>query len=76
MDDAKQELIDTVQKFETKQAEFNELELIVEQLKNENQKLSDELIILTNLKQELETRSISRHDYDELQNRLNSVEGI
>lgn len=75
LEDAKQELIDTVQKFETKQAEFNELESTVEQLKNENQKLSDELAILTNLKQELETRSISRHDYDELQNRLNSVEG-
>lgn len=73
--ESKQELADAIQLYEKKQSEYNELEQNIEQLKAENQKLSDELVTLTNHKQELETRSISRQDYDELQGRLNTVEG-
>jgi predicted nuclease with TOPRIM domain len=72
---AKEELADLTLRYEEKEKEFLEHQQTIQQLQEENQKLSDELINLTNHKLELETRSISRQDYDELDGKLQALSG-
>lgn len=75
LSESKQELANAQQLYEQKHLEYAESEKVIQELKNENQRLSDELVVLTNHKHELETRSISRQDYDELQIQLHTIEG-
>lgn len=71
----KQEATDLAELMAEKDKEIVELQKYIQELKDENQRLSEELMTLTNHKVELETRSISRQDYDELDGKLQTVSG-
>jgi hypothetical protein len=73
---AKEELAELTLCYAEKEKEFADHQLTIQQLQEENQKLSDELTALTNHKLELETRSISRQDYDELEGKLQTLSGF
>jgi chromosome segregation ATPase len=74
--EAKEEISTLTQQYEEKEKEIAGLQHEIQQLRDENQKFSEELTALTNHKFELETTSISRKDYDELEEKLQSVSGL
>jgi chromosome segregation ATPase len=74
--EAKEEISTLTQQYEEKEKEIAGLQHEIQQLRDENHKFSEELTALTNHKFELETTSISRKDYDELEEKLQSVSGL
>ena len=74
--EAKEEISTLTQQYEEKEKQILELKHEIQKLQDENQKISEELTVLANYKHELETTSISRRDYDELEGKLQSVSGL
>jgi predicted nuclease with TOPRIM domain len=75
LSEAKEEISSLTERYEAKDTEISELQQTMKQLQEENEKLAEERTTLANHKIELETTSISRKDYDELEEKLQSVSG-